>query len=138
MLQLDNVTPANTDLAATAQRYSVLLLGYNRTWLVVMLTPGMATCLSLSENYYSSRAAFPNHSQRSGGCDAYQQSPACTKKIRLQTSRRVAYALGSQARRRPFIVSAAVAEQNIAHEASEDTSQVQTFLQWLAIQGCAS
>ena len=104
-----------------------------------MLTPGIATSLPLSESLHPSRVAFPNQSQRSGGCNAYKQSPACFERIRLQTSRRVAYGLASQARQQPSLVSAAVAEQNIAHEASEgveDTNQVQIFLQWLAIQGC--
>ena len=100
----------------------------------------MATNTSLSDSFYRSRLTFPNHLYRSGGygCSAYKQSPAHVRRIRLQTPRHEASDLRSKARQRPIPVSAAVAEQDTAHEASEgieDTSQVQIFLQWLAIQG---
>ena len=109
-----------------------------------MLTPGMATSMSLSEGLYRSPLTFPNalHSQRSGGCGyiAYKPSPAYLRRNRVQTSRHAAYDLRSQARQRPVPVSATVAEQDLADDPSEreeDTSQVQPFLEWLAIQGCA-
>lgn len=66
------------------------------------------------------------------------QGSAYVRLHRLQTSRRVACEVGIQARQRLALVSAAVAEHDLADEASEgleDTSQVQTFMQWLAIQG---
>ena len=103
---------------------------------VEVLTPGMATNISLSTSFNRSRLTFPNHSYRSGGCgcNAYKQIPAYLGHTCLQTSRRDAHELRNKARPR---LSAAVAEQDIAHEGVENTSQVQTFLQWLAIQGCA-
>ena len=108
-----------------------------------MLTPGLATSVSLSESFYRSRLTFPNalNSQRRGSCHciAYKPSPACLGRNRVQTSRRVMREFGGQARQRPLPVSAAVAEQDLGNQASEgvnDTSHVQPFLEWLAIQGC--
>ena len=107
----------------------------------MLLQHGLLTVSSFSESSSRSHLTLPTAclSQRSRGCicNAYTEGSA-VRLHRLQTPRRLACEVGVKDRQRPALVSAAVAEHNLADEASEgleDTSQVQTFMQWLAIQG---
>ena len=109
--------------------------------LAMLLQHGLSTVASISESSCRSQLTLPTArlSQRSSGCicNAYTQGSA-VRLYRLRTPRRVACEVGIKVRQRPAVVSAAVAEHDLADEASEgleDTSHVQTFMQWLAIQG---
>ena len=98
--------------------------------------------LSLGETRSLSQVAISvarsSHSCRTCSCSKFYHTPTVSIRSRLRTSLRVVPALWSGVSQRPVPVPAAVAEQDFATQASEgteDSSQVQTLLQWLAIQG---
>lgn len=111
-------------------RYTAMLFA-DRMWKTVSLSE------SLAQSQLATPVACNPHHCRT--CTV-QQTPAGLRRNRLRTSRRAAHGLLGGADQRSVSVSAAaaVAAQDFATLASDevaDSSEVQTFLQWLAIQG---